>query len=98
MSSPFITEQFAPIAYRVHWRHHPAKLVATKKQHEAYRDFGTPEEAEDFARSMRQLHPHSVVSTKPLHLTHPKRTAKNDARQHDIGELVPLPLQRKPKR
>lgn len=96
--SPFIAEQFPPIAYRVSWRHHTAKLVSLKRQPEQFRDFATAEEARDYAKAMQVSYPHSVVSSKPLHVTHPKRNAKNDARQHDIGELVPLPLQRKPKR
>jgi hypothetical protein len=98
MSSPYITEQFPPIAYRVRWRHYSAKLVSATKQSEAYRDFATPREAEVFAQSMRASYPYSVVSTKPLHITHRKREARYDARQRSIDEIVALPLQRKPKR
>jgi hypothetical protein len=96
-SASFVSEQFEPIAYRVSWRHHSDKLVSPIRQSEQFRDFPMAKEAEDFAQMMRASYPHSVVSTKPLHLTRRKRQARNDARQWSMEEMVALPLQRRPK-
>jgi hypothetical protein len=94
--SPFITEGFAPVAYRVWWRHHDSKLVSTKRPPEAFRDFPTEEEAAEFKQSMQASHPYSVVSSKPIHVTHRKREARYDARQYNAA--ADWPLQRKPQR
>jgi len=96
-SDSLIVDEFRPLGYRVHWQHHTARLVSTKPQPEQFRDFATAEEAMDFAQSMRASYPHSVVSTHPVHITRRKRDARNDARQRDLSEILPLPLQRRPR-
>jgi len=79
------------------WQHHGARLVSSKKRAAIeQRDFPTEGAARDFARSMQSSFPHSVVCTKPLHITRKNREARYDAKQHGFDDE--WPLQRRPQR
>jgi hypothetical protein len=93
MSGPFVFDEFAPIAWRVWWQHHNARLNGKGRQPE-FLDFKTMEEAEASKRSMQAAHPHSVICVEPQHLKRPKREARYEARQQSVA--IDWPMQRKP--
>jgi hypothetical protein len=95
MTGRFVFDEFPPVAWRVWWRHHDAKLNG-KRPRRAFRDFKTEEEAEKLKRSMKEAHPHRLICVKPRYPTLSKREAKYGERQQSIA--IDLPLQRKPSR
>jgi hypothetical protein len=72
-----------PIAYRVWWEHHSAKLTSSKPPPQEFRDFNSKEEAVAFKQSRREAFPHSVFCIEPVYLigTRQKRGPRRPSRR-----------------
>lgn len=96
--SPYIAEEFPPVAYRVCWRHDTARLVSAKHRSPPQcRNFPTREAAEQFKLEMQASYLDDIIiCVIAVHLSPPKRAAKYDARQRNIAAEFDWPLQRRP--
>jgi hypothetical protein len=80
------SSDITPVAWRVYWEHHGAKLTGSKPIPE-FRDFNSKAEAEQFKRCEKERFPYSAFCMMPIYTTSRRKVRD---RRRASGKIRPL--------